>query len=529
MGIFSIASEWFRRGRIIDEVPGGGYGSPGGPIPTTGITPDEDTYSVDRALSLSASIGGVRLITNGLSGSELFIDKYDTVDEVWQPIPMRDYPEWAHIDSQPNDYQTLEEFLQHMGTTKLVGGNSYIYLKQSDRTYRKGSNEIGYPHTILSVPAMDMVLTTKMVNSQKYKGEGWQMRTEDDSEVAMGMYGPVGKREKGPVWVGGLDINAGLDVYLAGHKVDIYNSRNKRGSLLHSKLFMWNSLIMGYSPFFIGAPSLQAGLAAEAHALSGFSNGWSPLMFAIAKAAGQDTNLSDVLLDMRDHAANTATRNLPMPLKGEWDFWNSMVTPQQVELVDSRRFTVTDISRLLNIPLPLLASDEITTWGTGVKELMKFYLYITQTPFNNGIAKTLSQLLPRGYRVRIDPSHLKIEDMKDEADYLSKALGSGMGGVPWMTKNEARSVARAVGLLPPISDEEGRRLNEESNVNNPSVEKEPKENNSNSERDSTLSDANINGNSASYGLSSVGAGMANYRMADPEHSIKVLENIFNDL
>ena len=60
--------------------------------------------------------------------------------------------------------------------------------------------------------------------------------------------------------------------------------------------------------------------------------------------------------------------------------------------------------------------------------------------------------------------------MKDEADYLSKALGSGLGGVPWMDKNEARKAAQAVGSLPPISEEEGRKLNQESNVNNPFLE-----------------------------------------------------------
>lgn len=528
MGIISIAGEWFRRGRIIDEVPGGGYGSPGGPIPTTGTTPDESPYTVERALSLSASIGGVRLMTNGLGGSELFIDKFNNIDEIWEPIKMRDYPEWAHFDSQPSDYQTLEESLQHMGTSKIVGGNSYLYLKQSDRTYRKGSNKVGYPNTFLSVPPMDMAITTKMTDSQEYRGGGWQMRTEDDSEVAMGMYGPMGARQHGPVWIGGLDINAGLDVYVAGHKVDIYNSRNRQGSLLHNKLFMWNSLIMGYSPFFIGAPSLQAGLAAEAHALSGFANGWAPIMYAIAKAATNDTDLNQILLDMRDHAANTGTRNLPMPLKGEWDFWNSMITPQQVELVDSRRFTVTDISRLLNIPLPLLASDEITTWGTGVKELMKFYLYITQIPFNNGIAKNLSQLLPRGYRVRIDPSHLKVEDMKDEADYLFKALGSGLGGVPWMTKNEARAVAKSVGILPPLSEEEGRLLNEESNINNPFAEDQQNGMEGNSSVSPTDSNAR-NGNGSVPEPSLAGAGMANYRMADPLHASKVVEDIYNDM
>ena len=445
----------------MEEGPGGGYGSPGGPVSPTGSTPDEEPFSVERALSLSAAVGGVRLMTNGLSGSELFIDKWNNTDEVYEPIKLEDYPGWAHPDSQPNDYQTLEEFLQHMGTAKIVGGNSYVYILQKDRNYRKGSSDIGHPNSFISVPPMDMSITTKMNNIER-RGDNYEYRQENDSEITNGPYGPI--------WIGGVDINSGIDVYVAGHKVSVYNNRNKKGSLMHNKLFMWNSLIMGYSPFFIGAPSLQAALAAENHSIAGFNNGWAPLLFMIAKAATGDTDLNQILMDIRDHAGNTVTRNLPMPIKGEWDFWNSMITPQQVELVDSRRFGVTDVSRLLNIPLPLLASDEITTWGTGVKELMKFYLYITQTPFNNGIAKNLSQLLPRGYRCRIDPSHLKIEDMKDEADYLSKALGSGLGGVPWMDKNEARKAAQAVGSLPPISEEEGRKLNQESNVNNPFLE-----------------------------------------------------------
>ena len=417
----SVVAEFFRRGQIRDDSPSvGGGRSPGGPANRDG-TNRWDSYTIEQALGISAAIGGVQIIANAVSESDLIIKQRNRATGKYHPIDFDDYPRWAHPDSRPNDYQSREEMLKHYTSCKIAGGNGYIYLREQDRNYRGD-----YPQTIISVPPVDVSIVTEggEAKSNQFRGprDGYEVVNDD----------------QGPLWIGGVDINYGLKAYVGGHRVNMYNSRNREGRLLHSKLFLWDSLIMGYSPFFIGAPPLQIGLEAEQHARAHFVAGGTPQIFLFAEEEENQEKINDFYSKIQDHMTDPTTRNTPYPMAGKWTAFTSMVTPEQSELLDTRRFTVAEVARLLTMPLPLLSADQMTTWGSGVRELIKFFKDITLTPILNGVASDLSQLLPRGMKVFLDPSHLKVDDLLAKAEYYSKALGAGRGGIPWMKPNEVR-------------------------------------------------------------------------------------------
>ena len=412
----TLLGDFFRRGEIVEDLGGG---SPGGPANPDGSN-RRLSYSVESALGIAAALGGVQLIANAAARSDLIIERRDRNSGNYAPINWGDYPRWADPDNRPNDYQSLPEFIRHQAACKLAGGNAYIYISNKDRTYRDG-----YPQTVISVPPIDISITTATGprNPNSYRRAG------DGSETV--------RDRMGNIWIGGVNINDGVQAYVNGHRANIYNARNRDGSLIHSKLFLWDSLLMGYSPFFVGAPSLQIGLEAEQHARAHFAGGGDPNTYLMAEEATQD-KANEMFDKLQTHMIDPRSRHLPFVMAGKWTAWNSMVTPQQSELLDTRRFTVGEVARLLTIPLPLLASDQITTWGSGVRELIKFFTDITLTPFLHSLSGDLSQLLPKGMRVRLDPSHLRVEDLTAKAAYYSAALGGSSD--PWLDINEVREL-----------------------------------------------------------------------------------------
>lgn len=124
----------------------------------------------------------------------------------------------------------------------------------------------------------------------------------------------------------------------------------------------------------------------------------------------------------------------------------SAVDNQHLEM---RQYQVEEVARAFGVPRPLLMVDE-TSWGSGIEQLATMFVRFGLAPWftvwEEAIARCALTRDERraGYCVDFDEQELLRGSMKDQADFLSKALGSsGRGG--WLTKNEAR---RATGFSP---------------------------------------------------------------------------------
>lgn len=117
---------------------------------------------------------------------------------------------------------------------------------------------------------------------------------------------------------------------------------------------------------------------------------------------------------------------------------------RDAQTVEQRKHQVEDISRAYGVPRPFLMLDD-TSWGTGIEVLGKFYVQYGLAPWfcvwEQGISLSCLSKEERreGLKPDFDERELLRGSMKDQADFLSKALGAG-GSRPWMTQNEGRDL-----------------------------------------------------------------------------------------
>lgn len=120
-------------------------------------------------------------------------------------------------------------------------------------------------------------------------------------------------------------------------------------------------------------------------------------------------------------------------------------TARDSQLVELRKFAAEDGSRFTGVPRPLLMFDE-TAWGTGIEQLGLYFVVYCLLPWFVIWEEAVWRLLsPSEQKARNgDVLYAKYNErgllrgsLKDQAEMLAKALGSG-GGAAWMAQNEAR-------------------------------------------------------------------------------------------
>lgn len=106
-----------------------------------------------------------------------------------------------------------------------------------------------------------------------------------------------------------------------------------------------------------------------------------------------------------------------------------------------RKHQIAEIGRVFGVPRPLLMMDE-TSWGSGIDVLGQLFVRYGLNPWfeawQQGAQRSLfTDREAERYQIKFNPGALLRGNMKDQADFFAKALGSG-GHSPWMEPNEVR-------------------------------------------------------------------------------------------
>jgi HK97 family phage portal protein len=109
--------------------------------------------------------------------------------------------------------------------------------------------------------------------------------------------------------------------------------------------------------------------------------------------------------------------------------------------VETRKHQVEEIARAFGVPRPLLMVDE-TSWGSGIEQLATMFVRFGLAPWmkawEEAIARCcLTREERRTLRPDFDEQELLRGSMKDQAEFFSKALGSGGRGA-WLVADEVR-------------------------------------------------------------------------------------------
>jgi HK97 family phage portal protein len=115
------------------------------------------------------------------------------------------------------------------------------------------------------------------------------------------------------------------------------------------------------------------------------------------------------------------------------------------QFVELRKMQAEEGSRFTGVPRPLLMFDE-TAWGSGIEQLGLYFVVYCLLPWFVIWEEAIWRLLSRREKQARDGTVLYAKfnerallrgSMKDQSEFLARALGSG-GGRPFYTQDEAR-------------------------------------------------------------------------------------------
>ena len=362
---------------------------------------DTSQYSPDGAVQLAPVTAVVTYIARAAAASDLKLEKRldDGSSEIVDDGPI---PAWLDKDSRPNMLQTQYEFIYNLATNLLVGGNAGIRILD-----RQG----GRPNRVITVPGN---LLSVVVGGQR-----------------------VGLDE----YIPGYGSLTGLR-YVIDDGTDLlpYTSMTRDGEILHLRLMTKDDLVYGRSPLMWATPPLRSALAADAYMEYSLTTPWP---HGILSAKGNITaeRAKSVQASFHEILRNPDRTNVPPVVQGDWDWITTYIPPEQLQLLDVRRFNFSMVCSLYGVPEALISGPSGMVSGTAFRAMLTGYARGTQIPFNNMLADYLTELAPEGYQVRLVPRHLTELDKLEESRVLERYVK--MGAV-------LRSEVRAQIGLPPI-------------------------------------------------------------------------------
>jgi len=207
-------------------------------------------------------------------------------------------------------------------------------------------------------------------------------------------------------------------------------------SIWHVKLF--GNGIVGLSPLGYARNSLGIALAAESRVSKIYQNGGKPTgVLTIDKTLGR-ANREQIRQEFNELREGNTDRL--MVLEADMKYQQVSMTPQDIELLESRRFQIEDLARFMGVPSVLINDTSgSTTWGSGVEQLVQGFYKLNLRPylerFEDSIRLNLlaPQHRPRA-RIRFDFDELLRASQSERFDGYQKGINAGV-----LKPNDARS------------------------------------------------------------------------------------------
>lgn len=147
-------------------------------------------------------------------------------------------------------------------------------------------------------------------------------------------------------------------------------------------------------------------------------------------------------------------------LEAEMKYQQLSLSPEDQQLLETRRFSVEEICRWFDVPPVLAHHSNVTTWGSGIYEIKDGFYTLTIAPLLTNIEQAIrKRVLSPAQRARMHVEFgfdaLLRANAKDRADLYAKHVQNGI-----MTRNEVRQLEN----LPPDTSPGANRLTAQSNL-----------------------------------------------------------------
>ena len=373
---------WFPS-RLLRWLVNGGLSNPdvGAQHPNIGGSTDLEVGD-ERALAISAVYRCISLLTNTVACMPLgFFTQAE--DGGRTEIP-KDHYLPAILKKRPNPLMTALQFRTAMTSSMVGWGNAYA--------------EVGRIGGLETPPRMLMPLDAGRMTPHRMKDGSVQYHYQTPN---------------------------GIKVYAAP-------------SILHLKGFTVDGVV-GLSPLSIGRYAIGLTVAAEQYSASNFTTGGRPVgtlnfdKFLTPEQREQARKVYQGITAGADNATNAWV------LEGGSTYSPVGISPDDMQMLESRRFQLGEIARLFGVPSHLINdSEKATTWGSGLEQLNLSFLQYTLTPYLKAWETSIvDSLLTPVDREKIIVEH-NVEGLL-RADSVGRAsFYATMSQNALMTRNEIR-------------------------------------------------------------------------------------------
>jgi HK97 family phage portal protein len=332
----------------------------------------------DTALQLSAVWACTRLISESVASLPIYIYKKDPLTGTRVLLP--EHPLSKLLSGKVNRWQTRQEFFETLTYQLVLLGNNYAAVQ------RNKAKEI-----ISIVPLMSeqMEVTLEESGARVYR-------------------------------------------YQNGKDINFYSE----DTIWHNKLF--GNGIIGLSPLAYARNSIGIASAAEDSVSKIYRNGGKPSgILTIDKVLKPEQRKA-----IKDNFSELSEGNTDrlFVLEAGMDYKQVSLSPQDIELLASRRFQIEDICRFFGVPSVLVNDTSAgTTWGSGIQQIVQGFYKLGLRPYLERYEASMkAALLTPEERLTIDIEFdFNALLRPDQAERIKMYKDAVQGGV--MTPNEARA------------------------------------------------------------------------------------------
>jgi HK97 family phage portal protein len=291
---------------------------------------------------------------------------------------LTDHPLARLFDYKPNQYQTRTEFFETVGLNLYLTGNAYCLIK------RNGDDIVGLLPVMSSQVEPELLVDGSVVYS-----------------------------------------------YNNGRDVTVYSSEN----IWH--LMLMGNGVKGLSPLEYAANSIGMAISGEEWSSNVIGNGGKPtgvLTYDKVLTGEQREILRNKFRNLREGPTDAL-----MVLEAGMQYQQISLSPQDVQLLEARRFQINDIARFFNVPSVMINDTSgSTVWGSGIEQIITGWYKLGLRPELERIESSIKcNLIKRpgsdSISVAFDFEELLRTDFKARVDTGARAVGAGL-----MTRNEWR-------------------------------------------------------------------------------------------
>ena len=354
------------------------------PLPTR----PTEVKDFDTAMTQSAFWACVRLLTEAVSAMPIVC--YEKGEDGSREATTKN-DLWRLLNYTPNRYQTRTEFFESVMLNLTVWGNAYVIME------RIGGAE------------------GRIISLQVYPSAQMEVELLRDGSVIYKYTTPDGS----------------IKVFA-------------QSSVWHIKLF--GNGIMGLSPLGYAGNAL------------GLSKNLSDRQNKLAANGGKTNGILTVDQALKPEQKEAVRKSFAGLQEGNADelfvleagfkYQQASLSPTDMQLLESRRFSIEDICRFMGVPSVLVNDTAAsTTWGSGIEQINQGFYKLNLRPYLERLESSIKRhLQPRAEWETVDIEFnfdsLLRADKTTRLDAQSKAVNAGI-----MTPNEARAEE---GLKPEI-------------------------------------------------------------------------------